>query len=162
FVSRRVDEVMVPADDMVTVGIDEPLEAVEERFRTTGHSRLVVLDATGRAIGFVHVKDVLRLGAVHRPRPLPWSVVRQAVDTEPDAELGTLLVRMQARRRHLAVVRDESRQLLGLVTLEDVVASIVGDLAERRRLATEDQARDQEPGADGRQRDPEGPAEGAS
>ncbi len=138
FVGRRVEDVMVPIGSVVSVDVDDPLVAVEERFRHSGHSRLVVRNADGRMFGYVHVKDVLALGAGSRWGPLPRSVLRLTFSVEADAELGPLLVRMRAARRHLALVVDAERQTIGMVTLEDVVESIVGDITDETDVPTPD------------------------
>ncbi len=130
FVERRVRDVMVPAEQVDSTGIDEPVGVVEERFRTSGHSRLVVTGADGRPIAFVHVKDVLALTRSDRLGPLPRAALRSTFQVTPDDELGSVLVRMRSSRRHLALVVDEDRSLVGLLTLEDVVESIVGDIID--------------------------------
>ena len=130
FVGRCVEDVMVPIDRVVSVGIDDPLERVEATFRDSGHSRLVVRNADGRMFGFVHVKDVLGLGAESRRAPLPRSVLRLTFSVDPDSELGPVLLRMRAARRHLALVADAERRTIGMVTLEDIVESIVGDIID--------------------------------
>lgn len=138
FVERCVEDVMVPIDSVVSVDIDDPLVRVEERFRDSGHSRLVVRNADGRMFGYVHVKDVLALGAGSRWGPLPRSVLRLTFSVEPGAELGPLLVRMRAARRHLALVVDDERRTIGMVTLEDVVESIVGDITDETDVPVPD------------------------
>jgi CBS domain containing-hemolysin-like protein len=130
FVGRCVEDVMVPIDRVVSVSIDDPMELVEATFRDSGHSRLVVRNAEGRMFGFVHVKDVLALGPEARRGPMPRSVLRLTFSVDPGTELGPVLLRMRAARRHLALVVDEGRQTIGMVALEDIVESIVGDITD--------------------------------
>ena len=149
FVGRRVRDVMVPVDQIDSIGIDEPVTAVEERFRTSGHSRLVVVAADGRPIAFVHVKDVLALTRADRVGPLPRAALRSTFHVTPDDELGTVLVRMRASRRHLALVVDADRSWVGLLTLEDVVESIVGDIIDETDVVEDETAVVEGEGDDG-------------
>jgi CBS domain containing-hemolysin-like protein len=130
FVGRRVRDVMVPVERVVAIGLDDPIDRIEAVFRDHGHSRLVVRSQAGRMFGFVHVKDVLALPADARDAPLPRSSVRLTFSVEPDADLGEVLLRMRAARRHLALVVDEAREVVGMVTLEEIVESIIGDIAD--------------------------------
>jgi CBS domain containing-hemolysin-like protein len=137
FVGRCVGDVMVPVERVVSVGIDDPVELVEATFREHGHSRLVVRTQDERMFGFVHVKDVLSLPAGARTEPLPRSAVRLTFSVQPDTELGAVLVRMRSAQRHLALVVDEARSVVGMVTLEEIVESIVGDITDETDVTGE-------------------------
>lgn len=131
FVGRSVSEVMVPAERVETVGLDDTVASVEESVRRSGHSRVLVRgERAGSILGFVHAKSLLALPSVRRSDLLPRELLRLTFSVPPTKELGDVLVRMRATRRHLAVVIDDDRNMIGLVTLEDVLESIVGDIVD--------------------------------
>ena len=128
---RHAGEVMVPRDGIVTVPRSASVADVELAIHASGHSRLLL---TGRGVddvvGFVHAKDLLRVVASERHLPTPDTMVHSTIQVPPGRTLDTVLVTMQRTRRHLAVVVGERRRTLGMVTLEDVLESIVGGIAE--------------------------------
>jgi len=131
FAERRVAEVMVPVERIVAVSLDASVGELERVVVESGHSRVLVRSpGSGRLVGFVHVKDLLGLESIDATTPIPRSVVRLTFSVGPDEELDTILVRMRATQRHLALVVDPDRNPIGLVTLEDVVESIVGDITD--------------------------------
>ena len=131
FADRPVVDVMVPRDQMVAVSMRTPLREVEAIVNQRGHSRIPVV---GRdlddVLGFLHVKDMLRTTATERDQPLPLRRLRPMLVVRDDDKLGDVLVRMQRARLHLALVVDAERTTLGLVTLEDVLESLVGDIRD--------------------------------
>lgn len=129
FVERSVADVMVPRDRIRSVAATESVANVEEVIRETGHSRVLVDGARpGSLAGFVHVKDLLALSDDEQAGTLPRSLIRLTFSVSCTEELGPLLVRMRATQRHLAIVIDDQRTAIGLVTLEDIIESIVGDI----------------------------------
>ena len=108
----------------------EPVKVIESVIVDMGHSRIPIL---GRGLddvqGFVHAKDLLDLSNEARERPYPLARLRRALIVAPDMPLVDVLVRMQSRRIHLAVVVDQ-RRTVGMVTLEDVLESLVGDIRD--------------------------------
>ena len=142
FDTLRVDDVMVPRADIIAVQIDTPLDDLAKLFAEAAHSRLPVYRETlDEPVGVVHIKDVLR----HLAEELgdngsaPWaradgrvlhSIVRPVLFAPPSMPAADLLLRMQTRRVHMAVVVDEFGGTDGLVTLEDLVEEIVGDIED--------------------------------
>jgi CBS domain containing-hemolysin-like protein len=102
----------------------------EERVVAHGVSRLLVLDPTGRPVGFVHAKDLLAVGTDARTRPLPLARIRRVLVLPVDMRLAEVLVAMQRARTHLAAVVAPDGEWRGLATLEDVLESLVGDIVD--------------------------------
>jgi len=143
-VDRSVAEVMIPRAAIVSVPWSCTVDEAESAVRTSGHSRLLVVDGdVDHVLGFIHVKDLLLLDESARSEPLSVELRRNLV-VEPTTTLGDVLVTMQARRIHLAVVG--AGATLGMITLEDVLESIVGNIVDETDRETH---REAEPGPDG-------------
>jgi CBS domain containing-hemolysin-like protein len=130
FGELRVDDVKVPRTDIDGVAIDTDLAGVVRAMRESGHSRLVVYRGTlDEVVGLVHVKDLLRYwgdGAEFRLA----DILRPVLVVPPSMRLVDLLIEMREQHQHVAVVVDEFGGTDGLVTLEDIVEEIVGDMPE--------------------------------
>ena len=144
----RVDDVMVPRSDIQAVETHETLGALVARFRRVGHSRLPVYDDDlDNITGFVHVKDVLQriteYGAdpaaqptklvsatVLRQKLEKLDIVRQAMFVPPSMPVGDLLQEMRASHVHMAMVVDEYGGTDGLVTIEDLLEAVVGEIED--------------------------------
>lgn len=131
---QRVEEVMIPRADIFAVDASADLEELSEAFRSGAHSRLPVYRETlDDVIGFVHVKDVaLERGFGTQPEE-PFKLedhVRQILVAPPSMPTKRLLQRMQASRIHMALVIDEYGGVDGLVTIEDLVEQIVGEIED--------------------------------
>jgi CBS domain containing-hemolysin-like protein len=141
FAGRTVGAVMVPRDRVVAVPVDSTPEAVESIVVERGHSRVPVYgDDLDAVIGFVHAKDLLDLGAAHRYRPLPRRLVRRMLVVSPERTLQQVLVAMQRARLHFAVVVEGGRTA-GIVTLEDVLEELVGDIRDEHDTVAGDNRR---------------------
>jgi hemolysin (HlyC) family protein len=154
---RKVVDVMIPRADIVAVQKDIPLGELMKIFASAGHSRLVVHDDTlDDALGMVHLRDLVafmteRAAAsakanVKRKKPFPAGLDLKAVDLSttladakivremlfapPSMPVLDLFARMQATRIHLALVVDEYGGADGVVSIEDIVEQIVGDIAD--------------------------------
>lgn len=131
FRARTTAEVMVPRTEVGAVPRAATVADAERAMRDSGHSRLLV---TGRdlddVLGFVHAKDLMALPLDARSLPLPLSSIRMVLTVQPDRRLGDVLLAMRRARRHVAVVSDADRRTVGMVTLEDVLESIVGQIVD--------------------------------
>jgi CBS domain containing-hemolysin-like protein len=137
-VGRSVAETMVPLERIVSVPSDCSVTDAEAAAAAAGHSRLLVVDGDlDHVVGFIHVKDLLGVGESERGRPLPVTV-RSHLEVAASTSLGDVLVAMQSRRIHLAVVGQPGAGTVGMITLEDVLESVVGEIVdESDREATE-------------------------
>jgi CBS domain containing-hemolysin-like protein len=162
---RRVADVMIPRADIVSVQQNISLGELMKVFEGAGHSRLVVYDDTlDDPVGMVHIRDLVAYMAkdaaqgaakpARRRRPLPAGLDLKAVNLSipllaaklirtilfvpPSMPAIDLLARMQATRIHLALVVDEYGGTDGIVSIEDLVELIVGDIEDEHDYAPPD------------------------
>jgi len=129
--SRSVTSVMIPRSEMVVVDRRMTLAEIEDVIVTSGHSRLVVSGAgPDDLVGFFHVKDLFRLPPEAQDEPIPLELRRRMLVVEPNLPLDDLLLRMRRARSHLALVRESNGSTIGLVTMEDVIEELVGDIRD--------------------------------
>lgn len=124
-------EVMVPRTDMIVIDRTKTLRQAMNLFVRSGFSRLPVVDGGPDDVeGLLYFKDVSRrVFADHESEQLPVSEVMRPVAYVPDSKPADDLLReMQVERRHFAIVIDEYGGTAGLVTMEDVVEEIVGEI----------------------------------
>jgi CBS domain containing-hemolysin-like protein len=132
FDEKRVVDVMAPRADIFAVDIDTSFEDLARIFAKAGHSRMPIFRGDlDDPIGMVHIKDVVALFA--DPSPAPAGPVLKRIRREilyapPSMRVTDLLLRMQASHIHMALVIDEYGGTDGLVTIEDLVEEIVGDI----------------------------------
>ena len=154
---RRVGDVMIPRADIVAVQQDIKLGELVRMFEGAAHSRLVVYnDTLDDPIGMVHIRDLIAFMTARaavdpeknakRKKPLPAGldlkaidlsmplsaakIVREILFVPPSSRVIDLLARMQATRIHLSLVVDEYGGSDGLVSIEDIVEQIVGEIAD--------------------------------
>lgn len=132
FGTAPVSSVMVPRDRVVHVPRSATVGEIEQVIVRSGHSRLpVVGDGLDEVLGFIHAKDLLRLRPDARERPLPEGLVRtEIVAIDEDRPIGEALEEMRRRHRHLGIAQGAGRATTGLVTLEDLVEQLVGDIRD--------------------------------
>jgi CBS domain containing-hemolysin-like protein len=126
-----VREVMVPRIDMVTVEADATVEEAMDLIVQGGQSRIPVYEDTiDNIIGVLYAKDLLRIFASHQHPPSVRSIVRPAYFVPESKRLDDLLRELQQQRVHIAIVVDEYGSVAGLVTIEDLVEEIIGDIQD--------------------------------
>ncbi len=134
FDEKRVSDVMAPRADIVAVEIDTALPDLIRAFAEAGHSRLPVYRGDlDDPLGMVHIKDVVSLIAnpsIDAPEdgPVLKKIRRDILYAPPSMRITDLLLKMQASRVHMALVIDEFGGTDGLLTIEDLVEEIVGDI----------------------------------
>jgi magnesium and cobalt transporter len=127
---RTADDVMVPRVDIIAFDIEQPFSELVKLLIEHGHSRIPVYRETlDDVIGFVHVKDVLAPVANRRPAKLA-SMLRKVLVVAPSLPVFDLLVQMRQSRTHIAMVVDEFGGIDGLVTIEDLIEEIVGEIED--------------------------------
>lgn len=145
---KRVEDVMIPRADIEAIETSETLGVLVTRFRQVGHSRMpVYTDSLDNITGFIHVKDALRritepvtdpeasvpvklVSTPLRSRLEKLDLVRQVLFVPPLMPVGDLLQQMQLKRVHMAVVIDEYGGTDGLVTIEDLLEAVVGEIED--------------------------------
>jgi len=129
---RRVHEVMVPRTDIVGLDADVDLETAVDRIIEGGHSRLPVWEGSvDRVLGILYAKDLLPfLKAASGERPSVRLLLRPPVFVPESMSIDDLLHEFQRRKVHLAIVGDEYGGTAGLVTIEDLLEEIVGEIQD--------------------------------
>jgi hemolysin (HlyC) family protein len=154
---RRIVDVMVPRADIIAVQHEITLGELMKVFESAGHSRLVVYEDTlDDAVGMVHIRDLVAFMTMRaaasakankrRKRPFPadldlkaielstplsaTKIVREILYAPPSMPVLDLLAKMQTTRIHLALVVDEYGGADGVVSIEDIVEQIVGEIAD--------------------------------
>lgn len=129
---RRVHEVMVPRIAMVTLPATADYEAAVDMIVAEGHSRIPVYEeSVDEIVGILYAKDllpILKNGSVERP--VLRTLLRTPVFVPESMSIDDLLHELQRRKVHLAVVLDEYGGTAGLVTIEDLLEEIVGEIQD--------------------------------
>ncbi len=137
----RIEDVMVPKSEIVSVPVDASKAELVELFRDSGLTRLPVFDGTlDTPVGLVHLKDFALThgfvptgegpgGTAAQPFVLK-DLLRPLLYAPPSMPLGVLLQKMQANRIHMALVIDEYGGVDGLVTIEDLIEQVVGEIED--------------------------------
>jgi magnesium and cobalt exporter, CNNM family len=130
FSDTPVKRVMVPRPKIFALDASTPPEEVEHLIVESGFSRIPVFDGSiDNVIGVVYVKDTLRLLEKRQPVVLR-KIVHPILFVPETKKVGALLKELQKRRSHIAMVIDEHGSATGLVTLEDLIEQIVGEIQD--------------------------------
>src|SRR5215469_3857745 len=133
--NRTAADVMVPRIDIIALHVDTPFQELVKCMVEQGHSRVPVYRETlDDVIGFVHVKDVLRPVAARQQTKLA-PLLRKVLFVAPSLPTLELLVQMRQARTHIAMVVDEFGGIDGLVTIEDLIEEIVGEIEDEHDVA---------------------------
>ncbi len=129
-----IREIMVPRVDMATIRDDSTLEAAMQFFLKSGFSRLPVVGKTvDEVTGILYLKDLTRVlheGDKKSSKRLVSEIVRKVVFMPESLPVDDLLQAMQSNSTHIAIVIDEYGGVAGLVTMEDVIEELVGEIAD--------------------------------
>jgi CBS domain containing-hemolysin-like protein len=129
---RTVADVMTPRTDVVGIEHDAPWAAVVARIRSSEHARLVVYgDSLDHIVGFLYAKDMLPFIASGSAPAAGWgSLIRPPSFIPASKRVDAQLRDFRAHRRHIAIVADEFGGTAGLVTIEDLLELIVGEIRD--------------------------------
>ena len=131
FADTLAREVMVPRIDMLALDVETPIEAAVEAVLSAGHSRIpVYTDAIDNIGGLLYAKDLLRVWHEGAKDRTLRDLLRPAFFVPEAISLDKLLAQLQQQRIHMAIVVDEYGGTAGLVTLEDIVEEIVGEIRD--------------------------------
>jgi magnesium and cobalt transporter len=145
----RVDDISIPRTEIVGVSEDASLDELVAAFQSSTLSRLPVYrDTLDQPVGLVHLKDLaLTYGFGANGKPLDLKgLLRPLLYAPPSMPVAVLLQKMRAARIHMALVIDEYGGVDGLVTIEDIVEEIVGDIADEHDEAENDLWFEEAPG----------------
>jgi len=129
----RVEDVAIPKAEIEAVPLDISRDDLVRVFRETGMTRLPVYDGTlDSPVGMIHLKDfALRYGFNGKGADFALKdMVRQLLYAPPSMPIGVLMQKMQTQRMHMALVIDEYGGVDGLVTIEDLIEQVVGEIED--------------------------------
>ena len=130
FDSSRVEDCMVPRADIVSIDLRATVSQILKLFSECNHSRLPIYkDTLDNPVGMIHIKDLI--GVISKgtfAETKIESFLREVIFVPPSMKSRDLLVRMQSSRIHMALVIDEYGGTDGLITIEDLIEEIVGEI----------------------------------
>ena len=128
--SITAQDVMVPRADIIAVDLSEHSEKITKKMTTAGHSRVpVFIGDLDKVLGVLHIKDLTSKILDDKKIDIK-SLLRPAIFASPSIRLLDLLQEMRIKRLHLALVIDEFGGVDGLITIEDLVEEIVGEIED--------------------------------
>jgi len=134
FSSTKVKEIMVPRVDMVSIQIDETREKIIERIVHSGHSRIPVFkENIDNIVGFIYAKDLIL-----NPNNKDFSkLIRTPLFVPENMKIQTMLNMFKAKKVHIAIVVDEYGGTSGLISLEDILEEVVGEIVDESDIEDE-------------------------
>jgi magnesium and cobalt transporter len=130
----RLDDVLIPRAEVVAVPADVSLPDLVARFRESGMTRLPAFEETlDRPVGMIHLKDLALRHGFNGDRERDFDLrplLRPLIYAPPSMPIGVLLQKMQTQRIHMALVIDEYGGVDGLVTLEDLIEQVIGEIED--------------------------------
>lgn len=130
FDELRVTDVMTPRLDVCAVSADISLDELKKYIDENEHTRIPVFDKNlDDVVGFIHIKDLITYWVSPKTFKI-HEILREVLYVPPSMKINNLLVKMQSERTHMAIVVDEYGGTAGLVTIEDLVEQIVGEIED--------------------------------
>ena len=134
FGDTTVEEIMTPKIDMFTVNIEDSLDDILPRIIENFYSRVPVYDTGDNEIlGILFTKDLTRLKHLSREKVNLKSILHPAVSVPQSKKIKEMLEEFRKLKRHMAIVLDEYGSVCGLVTLEDIIEELVGEIDSEMR-----------------------------
>ena len=131
---KRLDDVLIPRAEVVAVPLDISLPDLVAKFRESGMTRLPAFSGTlDEPVGMIHLKDLALNHGFNGDRDTPFDMeplLRPLIYAPPSMPIGVLLTKMQTQRIHMALVIDEYGGVDGLVTLEDLIEQVIGEIED--------------------------------
>jgi len=125
FTDQDVEDILTPRVDVTAVDIDDDFETIEKKFYESGYSRLPVYrEGIDSIAGILHEKDFF----MHRNEKTIEEIMGPALFVMPSTKLSVLLRTLQKQKSHMAIVLDEFGGMAGVVTMEDVLEELVGEI----------------------------------
>lgn len=131
FKDTVVREVMVPRTEMLVVSTDESIQTIIDLTIKYGHSRLPIYQENpDNIIGILHVKDLLPYWHLPPDQPIPVESLRQPAFVPETKKIVFLFRELKLKKVHMAIVLDEYGGTAGLVTMEDIIEEIIGEIED--------------------------------
>lgn len=138
FDERTVQSVLMPMNGLVIVTPKTTPTEIEALAASTGFSRFPVRNNRGRLIGYIHLKDILKIPENLHHKPIRVKDIRPLAEVKDRASLRSTLSEMQRSGSHLAQVIDKRGSGLGVVMLEDVLEELVGEIRDDNRKGSQE------------------------
>ncbi len=123
-------DVMIPRTDISAVPLDIKLAELKTIFTTLGHTRLPIYkNSIDEIIGFIHVKDIFK-SIVQNKKPHIKTLIRELIFVPRSIKVTDLLAKMKQSKVHIAIVLDEHGGTDGLVTIEDIIEEVFGEITD--------------------------------
>jgi magnesium and cobalt transporter len=131
FKDTIVREIMIPRTEIIAVPQETSIQTIIDLMVKHGHSRLPIYQENlDNVIGLLHVKDLLPYWGQPAAQSLPLEVIRQPIFVPETKKIVQLLKELRGQRFHMAVVSDEYGGTSGLVTMEDIIEEIIGEIED--------------------------------
>lgn len=142
FNELAVEDILTPRVDVIGTDINSSLEEMEELFLTEGYSRIVLYDdSIDKVVGVLHQKDyyafIKKMNDPQADKDIQ-SIVKEVIWTPENMKISKLLKQLQLEKAHLAIVSDEYGGTIGIVTLEDILEELVGEIWDEHDEVTEE------------------------
>ena len=132
--TKRLDDVLIPRAEVIAVPVETGLPDLVAKFRESGFTRIPVFENTlDEPLGMAHLKDLALNHGFNGDREKPFDLgplLRPLIYAPPSMPIGVLLTKMQTQRIHMALVIDEYGGVDGLVTLEDLIEQVIGEIED--------------------------------
>lgn len=145
----RVEDVAIPKAEIVAVPVTATMDELVANFRESGFSRLPVFKGTlDSPLGLIHLKDLALEQAFSDPKPRfnLRKMLRPLLYAPPSMPIGVLLQKMQSERTHMAMVIDEYGGVDGLVTIEDLIETVIGEIEDEHDTSEDGLWHEEKPG----------------
>lgn len=124
-----VKDILTPRVDIVAIDIKDSLTKIEEKFRYNTFSRLPVYENTiDNIVGVIHEKDFYALYNGNSSKKTIRAILQNTIFTSPHTKISNLLKQLQASKIHMAIVLDEFGGTSGIITMEDIIEELVGEI----------------------------------
>ncbi|MCR5454839.1 MAG: CBS domain-containing protein [Bacteroidales bacterium] len=126
----EVREIMTPRHEIVAIGKDEPFSKLKAKILESNYSRIPVFESsTDNIFGIIYVKDLIKY--ISRSDDFAWTTLIKAINYVPEnKKISDLLKEFQQNKNHMAAVSDEYGGISGLVTMQDILEQIVGEISD--------------------------------
>jgi putative hemolysin len=131
--NRKIAEIMIPVDEMVTLDLQQTMAESLVTAHTEMHTRFPVCARPGdkqSICGYVNFKDIVSELRLSPQEPSLRGILRSMLDLSEDMTIAVALERMIRGHVHIALIRDQQRRVVGMVTLEDILEELVGDILD--------------------------------
>ena len=135
FSNSTVNEVLVKWDDVLKISSNLKTKQILDIIKSTGHSRIPVVDRNGDIKGILQIRKFLKAYLSKRQNIVLASVLDYPYFAKNDVPLDDLLTQMSNHRRNLAIIKNDVGEILGIVTVEDILEELVGEIYDEDEKA---------------------------